>query len=517
MLNFILAILFVFCLILNYLSFQSTKSAMKIAQEMGIGYNLGNLFDCYNTSKEIINPDDQITLCGNEIPSKNMIKNIKKYGFKTIRFPITWLHFIDENGNINPIWMSRVKEVVHWIIDSNLYCIINIQNDGLKGNWLREGLIMKNKFINLWKQIANEFKNYDEHLIFESMKDIDLLEEEGEDYNLYLKMFFEFQQIFVDTIRNSEGYNKNRLLIIPGIKMNIEDTCSSKFNMPKDPSNKLAISILFYYPYSFVMAEDGKPYTYFLNNESLTGIPSTQWGSDSDYIELISNFEQMKNHFVNNKIPVVLTECTVLTEQKKEISSIREYLYNVFSLSLDYNAIIPCLWDTSKKTAGVNNFYDRENNKWYDENIKNNFLKISKRKNIKPINYYYISNIQTITTPGSDGNFLFKIDKKTVLKISFNAQIPNYFISNLHLVIISYGKNSEWIFIEIGEKDVKRQNDGTFSFNMDVSNKDCNGMIYLLNDSINEVIINYLTIEFKENFLSFNYTGFKSDISEFIS
>ena len=170
-----------------------------------------------------------------------------------------------------------------------------------------------------------------------------------------------------------------------------------------------------------------------------------------------------------------------------------------------------------KKTAGVNNFYDRENNKWYDENIKNNFLKISKRKNIKPINYYYISNIQTITTPGSDGNFLFKIDKKTVLKISFNAQIPNYFISNLHLVIISYGKNSEWIFIEIGEKDVKRQNDGTFSFNMDVSNKDCSGMIYLLNDSLNEVIINYLTIEFKENFLSFNYTGFKSDISEFIS
>ena len=515
LLPIILVCVLIFCLLLSLMSFESTKSAMEIAKEMGIGYYLGNLFDCYNNSKDIINPDEQITLCGNKVPTKDIIKKIKKYGFKTIRFPVTWLHFVDDNGNINPKWMERVKEVVDWITQSHLYCILNIQNDGLKGNWLREGLIMKEKFINIWKQIANEFKKYDEYLIFESMKNIEFIE--GEDYFQYYKIPIEFSQIFVDTVRNAEGYNKKRLLIIPGIYMDIDYTCSSNFNMPKDPSDKLAISIIYHYPYSFSMTEEDKPNIYFYRNVSYTIYPTTNWGGDSDYIELVSNFELMKNSFINRNIPVILTECTVLTEQKKEIVSIREYLYSVFSLALDYDAIIPCLWDTSQKTAGKTNFYNRENNEWYDEKIKNIFYKISKRKNIKPIDYYYISNSQKITIPESDGSFFFKIDKKEVLKVIINAQIPNYFLSNVHLVIISLNKNSEWIIIEIGGKDAKRQNDGNYTFTIDVENKSCKDFINLINDNLNEIIVNYLTIEFKENFLTFNYTEYKLAISEFIS
>ena len=59
-----------------------------------------------------------------------MIKNIKINGFKTIRFPITWINFIDESGIINQEWMFRVKEVVNWIINFNMYCIINVHHDG---------------------------------------------------------------------------------------------------------------------------------------------------------------------------------------------------------------------------------------------------------------------------------------------------------------------------------------------------------------------------------------------------
>ena len=69
---------------------------------MGIGYNLGNSFDSYIKSKKINNPDDAITLLGNQIPTKKLIANIKKYSFKTIRFPVTWIYFIDQSGNIDP-------------------------------------------------------------------------------------------------------------------------------------------------------------------------------------------------------------------------------------------------------------------------------------------------------------------------------------------------------------------------------------------------------------------------------
>ena len=78
-------------------------------------------------------------------------------------------------------------------------------------------------------------------------------------------------------------------------------------------------------------------------------------------------------------------------------------------------------------------------------------------------------------------------------------------------------KNSEWIIIEIGGKDAKRQNDGNYTFTIDVENKSCKDFINLINDNLNEIIVNYITIEFKENFLTFNYTEYKLAISEFIS
>ena len=166
--------------------------------------------------------------------------------------------------------------------------------------------------------------------------------------------------------------------------------------------------------------------------------------------------------------------------------------------------------------AGNFNYINRENNSWYDEKIKNNFFKISRRKNIHPINYYYMSNQQTILTPSVYGNFYYEIENKYVLKVIFNAQIPNYLLYSFNLALYSYDKNSELIIIKMGRKDGIRQYDGTFSFTINVEDKDCKEMIYLNNES-NEVIINNLTVVFKETFLSFNYPGYQLDILDDIT
>jgi len=36
----------------------------------------------------------------------------------------------------------------------NLYCVLNIQNDAEKGSWLYDEIAAKNKYVNLWRQIA---------------------------------------------------------------------------------------------------------------------------------------------------------------------------------------------------------------------------------------------------------------------------------------------------------------------------------------------------------------------------
>ena len=179
---------------------------------MGIGYNLGNTFDSFDVNiYEMNSPKEQITLNGNTLPTKNMIKKIKKYGFKTIRFPVTWLYFIDEYGNINSEWMLLVKEVVDLIIKEELYCILNIYNDGYYIYWLSYGMVSKDKYINLWSQIANEFKNYNNYLIFESMGDVYF--ENPITFNYDYDTLFNFNQAFVDAVRNSGGNNIERLLI----------------------------------------------------------------------------------------------------------------------------------------------------------------------------------------------------------------------------------------------------------------------------------------------------------------
>ena len=203
-LTLILFFIFLLSLVLNYISLTYKKTAMEIVNEMGIGYNLGNIFDCYDKKIEITNPIDQITLYGNSFPTKQMISSIKKSGFKTIRFPVTWINFIDDYGNINSDWMKNVKKVIDLIINSNMYCILNLENDGKKGNWLSKGLIFKDKFINLWRQIANEFKDYEEHLIFESMDSFNDLLYEGlysyENYNY--SSLLTLTQSFIDIVRN---------------------------------------------------------------------------------------------------------------------------------------------------------------------------------------------------------------------------------------------------------------------------------------------------------------------------
>ena len=387
----ILPIILLVSLMFDYLYEMKEENSLEIVRKMGIGYNLANTFDSFSYFEDFETPEEQIRLNGNIPPTKEMIKKIKKYGFKTIRFPVTWMHFIDDKGNIKSEWMIRVKEVVDIIIKENLYCILNVHNDGDYDNWLKRGIEVKDRYINLWSQIANEFKDYNEYLIFESMDEVYFY-----DYELYSFDFTTLiilNQAFVDTVRNSGGNNIKRLLLIAGANDELVLTTSQNYKLPIDKSNKFAVSIHYYIPYEFVLGAYFEPYNWTdYEGTTYTNGPNLIWGNSIDYYQILEDFELMKNYFVDKEIPVILSEVGVLTEERKEIVSIREYLYILFSFSLDYDGIMCCLWDTSNKIFGDMNFYDRTNDIWYDEKIKNNFLQISRRKYIKPKEYFFLYN-----------------------------------------------------------------------------------------------------------------------------
>ena len=71
-------------MIFNYLSFNSKKTSVQLVKDMGIGYNLGNTFNCCNIIEENNSENEEINLFGTALPTKNIIKviNLKLFVFK---------------------------------------------------------------------------------------------------------------------------------------------------------------------------------------------------------------------------------------------------------------------------------------------------------------------------------------------------------------------------------------------------------------------------------------------------
>ena len=483
---------------------------------MGIGYNIANTFDNFIYVGNFETPDEQIGLNGNIAPTKAMIKKLKKYGFKTIRLPVTWMYFIDDEGNINSEWMARVKEAIDIITKEKLYCILNIYNDGVYSFWLEKGMESKDKYINIWTQIAKEFKDYNEYLIFESMDEVYFSNNYSFDYDY--PTLINLNQAFVDTIRKSGGYNIERLLIIAGAADNLELTCNSNYKIPVDQSNKLAISIHYYSPFKFIYGYYFEPFN-SIDDEGITVtyFPNIFWGNYLDYFRLFEDFKLIKSYFVDKGIPVIISEVGVYTEQKKEIESIREYLYMLFSLSSDYDGIMCCLRDTSNKIFGEMNFYDRTNDIWYDEKLKDNFLQISKGKYVKPMNFFININFETNDEIFEYFSLIIYTKNRKVLKIFINAKLTGVLFEDFELSIYTNDKNGEEIQINYGKDNTKKQYDGTNIITIDVNRIECYDLVKAtIEKGMKYITLNNMTLEFEESFQSIDYKSLKNAISSYI-
>jgi len=232
---------------------------------------------------------------------------------------------------------------------------------------------------------------------------------------------------------------------------------------------------------------------------------------------MITNFEIMKNNFVNKGIPVILSEVGVYTEERKELKSIREYLYMVFSMSSDYDGIMCCLWDTSNKKYGNMNYYDRENDKWYDEKLKEYLIQISKGKYFKPIDFYIKIHSETVINPFLRKNLQIKIGARKAMKIILNARLTRTLFIDLEFTITSYDAFRKSFEIKYEKSNGKKQYDGTYIFIIDVSKIECYEYIIVSKSYGNQFIaLNNLTVEFEDNFQSIDYKSYKAAISNYI-
>lgn len=313
-------------------------TTMQIVEDMGIGINLGNTFDCSGDwiSKEVSAVE---TAWGSPEITKSMIQAAADAGFGVMRLPVSWQTLSDENFNVDEEFMARIKEVVNWILDSGMYCIINTHHDSWPERFEEDFEGALKKYKNLWKQISKEFESYGDKLIFESMNEVgfDNIWNQygsGEGKDVAFDMFNTIVQSFVDVVRSSGGNNPQRHLLISSYWTGINHACDELYKIPDDPANRFAVSVHYYGPSTLTL----------ISEDVSWGKAKTTWGSEEDYEELEMWMNMIEDNLISKGIPVIIGEFGCFGDNKtREVKT--QYMLDVAEYAYLRGAC-PILWDT---------------------------------------------------------------------------------------------------------------------------------------------------------------------------
>lgn len=324
----------------------------QITEAMGLGWNLGNQLEASSGGL----PSE--TCWGNPEITKELIDTVKAQGFKTVRIPVSYLDMIGDGPDykIDTDWLDRVQEVVDYVVDNDMFAIVNMHGDGyytVDHSWLlcAEGddkqTEIKDKYGKVWTQIADRFKDYDQHLIFESMN-----EEFNNDYGKPDANAYEninaYNQIFVDSVRATGSNNEKRWLLLPGWNTNIEYTANDEYNfkIPTDngckaDGKRIMISVHYYDPFNFTIDENKTARTqwgkYAVKNYD-------NWGQE-DYVD--SQMALLNEKFVSQGYPVVIGEFGAQdkTEKFADYNEFRRYWSEYLIKAAKKNGVVCVYWD----------------------------------------------------------------------------------------------------------------------------------------------------------------------------
>lgn len=342
------------------------KTAPEIVKLMGTGWNLGNTLDANSRP----GTDAELSW-GNPKTTQEMIDEVKKAGFNTIRIPVSWGTHTDYSDDmdfkIEEEWLARIKEVVDYCFNNNMYVILNIHHDTNKDYYYPSTTYQEQSetFVReVWSQIAATFAEYDQHLIFETLNEPRLVGTEYEwwfDVNNIttsvksaIEIINDLNQIAVDAIRNNgSDYNKERMIMCPGYCASMDGCRNKYFKLPTDnggADNRIAISVHAYAPYELCLGD--MSVTKF-DNSMKSGI---EW-----------HFKTLDDEFAKKGTAVVIGETSI--SNKNNLTDRLQWVECFYGNSKKYG--IPCiLWDNNKYANNggeAHGYLNRKELTWYQD------------------------------------------------------------------------------------------------------------------------------------------------------
>ena len=341
------------------------STAVQLAAKIKLGWNIGNTLEA--TGGE--------TAWGNPKVTKALIDAVKAAGFNAVRIPCSWNQNLENaaTAKIKTDWLNRVKEVVQYCVDNDMYVVVNIHWDG---GWLENNITEAKKAENnakqkaFWEQIATHLRGFDEHLLFAGAN------EPAVEDAAQMAVLTSYHQTFIDAVRSTGGKNIYRTLVVQGPTTDIEKTNKLMTVLPTDSAvNRMMVEVHYYAPWNFGgLTKDeswGKMFYYWGTGfHSATDTErNASYGEEAD---LEKNFKLMKTQFVDKGIPVLLGEFgairrTSLTGDALTLHlNSRAYYLKTVVKTAKANGLLPFYWDEG--SIGNNGFgiFNRANNTVFD-------------------------------------------------------------------------------------------------------------------------------------------------------
>ncbi|SNR54447.1 cellulase family glycosylhydrolase [Flavobacterium sp. ov086] len=342
-----------------------SSTAAQLGAKIKLGWNIGNTMEA--TGGE--------TAWGNPKVTKALIDAVKANGFNAIRIPCSWNQYLENSATakIKADWLNRVKEVVQYCVDNDMYVLVNIHWDG---GWLENNITEAKKVENnakqkaFWEQIATQLRGFDEHLLFASAN------EPAVEDATQMAVLTSYHQTFINAVRSTGGKNAYRTLVVQGPSTDIEKTNKLMLTLPTDSAtSRMMVEVHYYSPWNFAgLTKDetwGKMFYYWgANYHSTTDTErNANWGEETD---LEKNFKLMKTQFVDKGIPVLLGEFgairrTTLTGDALTLHlASRAYYLKTVVQKAKANGLLPFYWDEGSLGDKGFGIFDRSNNTVFD-------------------------------------------------------------------------------------------------------------------------------------------------------
>ena len=329
------------------------RTASEIVASMSVGWNLGNTFDSFGAGNTLSSE----TYWSNPKTTHEMIDAVAAQGFNTIRIPVTWAEHLGSAPDyaIDEKWINRVKEVVDYAMDNNMYVMINTHHE--TEFWLKmdqDEKALCDELAAIWKQVAEFFKDYPDNLIFEGMNEPRTKgspqEWNGGTYD-ERKKINSMNAAFIDAVRSTGGNNANRSLVICTYGHSAATPAISALEVPEDDEN-IIIAVHAYTPYFFTYDAAGG---------------YSEWTGDqvSDIKSFVTVLAQ---HYTMAGIPVVITEFGAVN--KKNTSDVIAWITDYMGILNKYG--IKCIWwDNGQYTSNGENFgiFNRRKLEWFNKDI----------------------------------------------------------------------------------------------------------------------------------------------------